>query len=146
MGLPSLEELDGPLVLLRRGQGVERAQIPPLARLRILLPRVEPIPAVSQLSNHRYSKHPPQGSPIRGYQISGGRGPGSCNLLLGGGLSRMQVEFIDLLQARLGDSLVVLERQRVVCALEIEPGPRSMISKVCHHLESEGVWVPGGLH
>jgi regulator of protease activity HflC (stomatin/prohibitin superfamily) len=50
--VPPLEELDGPLVLLGGCQRVERAEVPALARPRILLARVDPVLAVLQLPDH----------------------------------------------------------------------------------------------
>jgi hypothetical protein len=38
-----LEVLHCPFVFLRGGSGLERAQVPPLARSGILLPRIEPV-------------------------------------------------------------------------------------------------------
>src|SRR5712671_377608 len=47
-----LEELHGPLVPLRGGERLEGAQVPPLARARILLARVEAELARLELPDH----------------------------------------------------------------------------------------------
>src|SRR4029453_13456193 len=49
---PPLEELDGALVSQRLLAGVEGAEVAPLARLRVLLARVEAIAAGRQLADH----------------------------------------------------------------------------------------------
>src|SRR5664280_22433 len=48
----SLEVLNFPLVLLRRLARLERAQVARFPGLRVLLSRVQPIPAVLELSDH----------------------------------------------------------------------------------------------
>ena len=48
----SLEVLNVAFVLLGRPAAVERAEIPPLAGLRILLPRIQPIFSGRQLPDH----------------------------------------------------------------------------------------------
>jgi len=50
--LTLLKELHGPFMLLRRCQRWKRSQIPPLARLRILLSRIQPILPRNQFPNH----------------------------------------------------------------------------------------------
>src|SRR5215210_3973323 len=49
---PTLEELHGALVLLRRRAAVEGSQIASLAGLGILLPGVEPVLPGGELTNH----------------------------------------------------------------------------------------------
>jgi hypothetical protein len=46
------EELNGALVFFRRAPGPESAEVPPPAGLGIDLPRIEPIFARCELSNH----------------------------------------------------------------------------------------------
>ena len=48
----AFEELDGALVSLGRGACPERSEISTPSRLRILLPRIEPVPSRRQLANH----------------------------------------------------------------------------------------------
>src|SRR5262249_16117764 len=52
-GLTALAVLHRALVFLRRGAGLERAQVAPLAGLRVRLAGVEPIAAVRELADHR---------------------------------------------------------------------------------------------
>jgi hypothetical protein len=49
---PTLEELDRFFVVLRSVPGLEAAEVPPLPRLGIFLPRIEPILAGLELSDH----------------------------------------------------------------------------------------------
>jgi hypothetical protein len=48
----SLEVLDSALVLFRGGSGLEGAQVAPLARFGVFLPRVEAILTGSKFTNH----------------------------------------------------------------------------------------------
>lgn len=54
----SLEKLHGLLVLLRRSTTLERAEVPTLPRLWILLSRVKPILTRFQFANHMSSENP----------------------------------------------------------------------------------------
>src|SRR6185503_12542316 len=51
-----LEVLDGALVLLRRRARLECTEVAPLARLRVLLARIQAILSVLELSDHRSSR------------------------------------------------------------------------------------------
>src|SRR5437763_1000483 len=49
------EKLNRALVLLRRRPRTERAQVAPLARLRVFLARVQPVAACLEFANHAIS-------------------------------------------------------------------------------------------
>src|SRR6185369_12667645 len=52
----ALEVLHGALVLLRRSERLERPEVAPLAGLRVLLARVQPVPALRELADHRSAR------------------------------------------------------------------------------------------
>jgi hypothetical protein len=49
------EKLNGPLVFLRGGAALECAQVPPLARLRVDFPRIQPVSSVLEFPDHARS-------------------------------------------------------------------------------------------